>query len=200
MDNQDIEAIVIDRDQGRAEMRGLQKDTLSIYLWTVAGFLAFWVILISSPFAPPISVGGGVIISLGIFAYVSSKLQKSSYNISSIFLVFGFMIFHNILVLNSSQTIYLAFGAISIIVGTALMGSFAGLLCGLFSFASSLWLWDWLYATSETPSMVMPLALLYVLVWGSVVIARHPFNEALNLALSGWDRLQTALDEARDRR
>jgi signal transduction histidine kinase/CheY-like chemotaxis protein len=181
------------------EMQGLQRGMLARYKWAMVGIGVCWLIWVSSPYAPPLWLGWGALAALGGCTYVASRVEERHYYLSSALLILGCLGVQGLLVAWQPESLFLAIGLVALTAACALLGTLAGLVVAAASYTSSLWLWRTLHGFAP-PSLTISLALLYLLVWGSMSISRHPFDEALYLALSGWSRLRSALDEARERR
>ena len=200
MNAQDQQSLSDAMEQWHREMEDLRHSMLSRYLWAAAGLMACWLFWISSPYAPSVVLGWAVLATMGAFTYLAARLHEKHYSVSSTLLVLGCIATQGMLVAVSPEALYLGFGLVTVNVGSALLGGAGSLFLGALSLGSSVWLWQTLHGAERLPALVVPLGLLYVLVWGSAQIARHPCGEALRVALSGWDRLRGALDEARERR
>lgn len=187
-------------DRWHREMEELQHDTLVQYLVASAVLAVCWLFWLSSPFAPPKLMGWAVLVVLGASVLLSARLQERRYRLSSALVIVGLMVSHSLLVSVWAEPLYLAFGLVTLMVGVALLGSLAGLLVGTFCFCSSVWVWYTAHGGDHVAAVVVPLGVLYLAIWVSSHIARSPQEESLRLALSGWTKLQQALDETRERR
>ena len=187
-------------EQWHYEMRDLQRGTLERYVWATAAMAAFWLLWMSSPYYDAIPLGWGVLAALGLCTYVAASLQGRHERLAGAFLVLGQLAAQGLLVAVNQNPLHLGLGLVTLTMACSLFGAPGGLLVGAISFGSSMALWDAFHGAEASAGVAVPLGVLYLLIWGSMLIARRPFGDALQLALSGWTKLRLALDETRERR
>ena len=183
----------------RDEIVELQHNLLPQYLEALGAVLASWLLWTawqSSLFGPADAAWA----LLGTCSYIAYRLWQRCYVASCWLLILACVVTECLLVLACPQSLVLGLGVVVVIMASALLGNGQALAAAALTWGASIWTWHHYVGAITDHTMIALTAIEYLLVWGTVGIARQPFRHSLELALSGWEQLRHALAEARERR
>ncbi len=186
-------------DLPRRELEELRQGLLLGYMSALLTIVVAWLLYLSWRNRVVSSLDAAVVIAAlcSCLAYV---LRERRHTAACWLFLLGLVCGETLITYVAPDGLTMAFGIVVVIVAYALLDARQALAAMILTWGASALAWHMAMADASTASPVLVVAILHILTWGATVIAGRPLHRSVEIALTGWSQLRTALLETRERR